>query len=77
MISQIGNVFSFRYVSNPYAEVVYTNWYTGNPNNYNDHQHCVEAVANTVSAYKIHGWNDMHCFYSRGFVCERDSQCKC
>ena len=44
------------------SEVAWTDWYSGQPNNYDGKQHCM--------AYYKNQWNDDKCDLLRPFVCE-------
>ena len=57
-----------KYVWNNGQEACYTNWMSGEPNDHNGAEDCVEAL-------KINGkyvWNDIPCNWHRYYVCEKN-----
>lgn len=45
----------------------YTNWYYGQPDNYQGDEDCVQIVKNETPPY---GWNDNKCDEKMAFICE-------
>lgn len=45
----------------------YTNWYSGQPDNYGGNEDCVQIVRNESPPY---GWNDNECSVTMPFICE-------
>lgn len=49
-------------------DFIFTNWLDGQPDIYQNSEHCVEMTA-------VQGkWNDRHCNHYTPFVCEKDIQ---
>lgn len=46
----------------------YTNWYTGEPNDYHPNEICI-----TLNPGNKEGWHDVPCSWKKRVVCERDS----
>ncbi|XP_033097160.1 mucin-12-like [Anneissia japonica] len=60
---------TFVWVNRLFEEVSeYTNWNSGNPDNYNSIEDCVELLTNE-------NWNDQDCSANRAAVCEKVVRC--
>ena len=59
------------YVSTVTGErLTYFNWLGGEPNNYDEAEHCIE-----IDVSKSGGWNDIFCNFVRSFVCDLPRKC--
>lgn len=65
--TDLAEVRKWRWMSNGKAQMSYTNWRFGEPNNVGDDEHC--AAGYSVGADSF-GWNDMPCQDNCLFVCE-------
>ena len=62
----------FRWQGAPlgWYSMTYTNWYVGQPDNYQGMEDCVQIVRNESPPY---GWNDNRCDVHYPFICEATS----
>lgn len=51
-------------------KMTYTNWYQGQPDNYQGKEACVEIERKGTTPY---GWNDNECSNKLPFICEAES----
>lgn len=61
--SDLGHNGRYVWSSNGKSIDRFTNWRSGEPNNWCGHEHCLELLADGQ-------WNDMNCNEKRQFICE-------
>ena len=59
--------FKWQSVTGGWGTMSYTNWYNGQPDNYQGKEDCVQIVKNESPPF---GWNDNECGVKLPFLCE-------
>lgn len=65
---RINNVFKWQGSADEWYGISYYNWHSGQPDNYLNHEDCMQIVGSGTAP--LYGWNDNYCKVAMAFICE-------